>query len=215
MKKILLVCLFICYANADLAAQIKWQHYSASVGVNLFTPTLIFRNENILRSHNLSWQAGINRDFEIPSADNIRVSLGITDNSFTIERPFIGGGTGVLVRKINIGYVHIEVDYILRKQMSSYIIYGGLGLRAGRVCYENSFSRLYSATGLKRASYGGNALLGIQFPNMPRKPSLQLNYYYSFTRAAYNSVRDNQGDVYTDELKNRAIGLQVFFNLKK
>lgn len=212
MKKILLICIFICYANADLIAQIKWEHYSASVGVNLFTPTLIFRNENNLRSLSPSWQAAVNRNFELSTSSIIRASVGFSDNAFTAERAFIGGGTGVQVKKIHIGYAHIEVDYILNKQMNSYTLFGGLGMRAALICYED-FSFLYH--GLSSSSFGGNAILGIQFPNRPRKLSLQLNYYHSFTYAAYNSVRDNQGDVYTDKLKNRSIGLQLFFNLKK
>ncbi len=214
MKKILFVCVFIGCLNPTLRAQINWEHYSVGGGVNLFTPTLISRNQNNLKSLNPSWQFGLNGDFKISPSGKVRVTLGFTDNAFTAEKEFRYTGRTSSVEKLHIGYAHIEVDYIYSKRLNNYTLFGGLGLRSSLICYEN-YSSMYYFTGLSSSAFGGNGILGIQFPNTPRKPSLQLNYYYSFTHAAYNSVRDIQGNVFNDRLKNRAIGFQVFFNLKK
>lgn len=214
MKRLLLICFFFVTFNHVLMAQINWEQYSVSAGVNLFTPTLIFKNENNIESLIPSWQLGLNGDFKISPAGNLRITIGFTDNAFTAEREFINMGSGRLVKRINLGYAHVEADYIYNIRIDHCTLFAGLGLRASLLCYEN-FTSMYAFSGLSSSAFGGNGMLGIQFPNMSRKPSLQFNYYYSFTKAAYNSVRDNQGDVYTDELKNRAIGFQVFFNLKK
>jgi hypothetical protein len=212
MKKKLILSVFNCIVINNLTAQIKWQHCSVNAGMNLFTPILIFRNVNNLKSLSPSWQLGINKDFKILSSSNLRVSIGLTDNAFIAERELINMGPGVFVKKITLGYTHLDVNYIFKKQMKNYALFGGLGLRGSLLCYEN-FSEMYGAR-LRSSTYGGNSILGVQFPNMLRKPSLQFNYYHSLTRAAYNSVRVDQGDVvYTDELKNRAVGFQVFFNL--
>ena len=209
----ILLTLFFFLTNIEsITAQIG--NYSISGGVNLSAPTLIFRNENNLRKGIPSFQIGLNRGFEINSLMTIRLSLGLINNSFSAQRDFINMGTGKLIKKIDMGYGYLEIDYLLNRKISTYNFFFGAGIRGSRIIYEN-FSEMYLFSGLNAAGIGGNFILGFQFDNTIRKPYIQFNYFYSFSKAAYNSVRVNGGDIFTDELKDRSFGLVIGFDISR
>lgn len=207
---ILLTILFLLNTKKIIAQSGK---YSISGGLNLSTPTLIFRNENNLRKTIPSMQIALNRRLEISSLMTIKLSFGFLNNSFSAERDFINMGSGKLIKKIDMGYGYFEIDYLLNRKIRNYNYFFGAGIRGNRIIYEN-FSEMYLFSGLNSAGIGGNLILGFQFDNAIRKPYVQINYFYSFSKSAYNSVRVNN-EIFTDELKDKSFGLVIGFNLSK
>lgn len=207
---ILLTILFLLNTKKIIAQSGK---YSISGGLNLSTPTLIFRNENNLRKTIPSMQIALNRRLEISSLMTIKLSFGFLNNSFSAERDFINMGSGKLIKKIDMGYGYFEIDYLLNRKIRNYNYFFGAGIRGNRIIYEN-FSEMYLFSGLNSAGIGGNLILGFQFDNAIRKPYVQINYFYSFSKSAYNSVRINN-EIFTDELKDKSFGLVIGFNLSK
>ena len=208
---ILLTLLFLLINAKKVIAQTG--KYSISGGLNLSTPTLVFRNENNLRNTIPSLQIGLNRRFEISSLMTIKLSFGFLNNSFSAESNFINMGSGKHIKKIDMSYGYFEIDYLLNRKIRNYNYFFGVGIRGKRIIYEN-FSEMYQFSGLNSAGIGGNLILGFQFDNAMRKPYVQINYFYSFSKSAYNSVRVNN-EIFTDELKDRSFGLVIGFNLNK
>lgn len=215
MNKVLTLLTIYILVSKSLLAQdeTKSNKYSISAGINLFTPTLIFRNENNLRNLNAAWQVSINRVFEISSVSFIKASIGFREDVFTAERDFINMGTGTQIKRIKLGYAQFGLDYNLHKRVSTLIYFGGVGVRGSVLIYEN-FTSLYPFSGLSSFDFGSNLFCGIKFPLFLRRPAIQLNYYHGFLKTAKNSIRDANNNVYEDELRSRSISLLLTIDLR-
>ena len=213
MKKVFIFFCLCLFFSTTLFAQNKISKYSVSAGLNLFAPTWIYRNKENFKNHNPSWQVSINRDFNISSISTIRVSIGLRKDLFTAQKGHINVMSDIM--RIKLGYTYTEIDYILHKKVNTYTFFGGIGLRGSFLRHEN-LTQYYYFTRVSSSEFGGSLLFGVKFSNISRKPSLQLNYYHSFTKTIDNySVVGSTNSHFNDKLKGRSIVLQLTLNLKK
>lgn len=214
MKKLLLLLAICILAGKSLIAQeeAKTSKYSISAGVNLFMPTMIYRNEDNFGNLNPSWVAMINRYYHLSSMSSIIASIGFREDAFTAERPSMNPGSEPTVRKITLGYAQLGIDYRLEKQMGNYSIFGGAGFRGSILAYEN-FTSLYSAVRMRDIDVGSNISGGVKFLNLLGKPSIQLSYYHGLRPLARNYVRFDNGELFLDELRGRSMNLILTFHL--
>lgn len=143
--------------------------------------------------------------------------MGFREDAFTAQTDFnntVSGTPITLVRKIELGYIQLALDYLMIKEVSTCSFFGGVGLRSSFLTYEN-FTSFYPFSGLSSSDFGGNIFCGVKFLSILRKPALQLNYYHGFLKIAENSVRDANNDVYNDELRSKSISLLLTLDLKK
>ena len=219
MKKVFIFFCLCLFFSTTLFAQNKISKYSVSAGLNLFAPTWIYQNKENFKNHNPSWQVSINRDFNISSISTIRVSIGLRKDLFTAQKEsYINVMPDIM--RIKLGYAYTEIDYILHKKMNTYTFFGGIGLRGSLLGYENITKHypFISSTRVSSSEFGGSLLFGVKFSNISRKPSLQLNYYHSFTKTVDDYSVDSINGTnphFDDKLKGRSIVLQLTLNLKK
>jgi hypothetical protein len=199
---LLLVCL--CSGLSSAYGQIE-KSTGIKGGVNLFRPTFVYFNTESFESTMPGFQLWIFRDFSLQKDFGINVSLGYNFNSFNAKRDV---GSLLSIKQIDFGYISVEAGPIYRLKIGTTVVWGGLGLRGGRLIYEN-YSDYYTIPSLSRLDLGVNAKMGVQLASAALRPFIEVGYYYGLQRVAENFVISGSGQSLNDYIRNRSFSLQV------
>lgn len=205
MKKLVFSLLLIAGVVEVGNAQTMLSGWEISTGLNWIDPKVVRENEPYATSPALGWQMGIGRSIMLTDIASIHLNGGFAQMNFD---PATARN-----RNVSMSYAFMDASFKLEKAFSTFMPFGKFGLRGSTLLNDN-LDEVFFLAFRESFDYGLSLSLGSVYQIGKINPFVEVSYYYGLLNITPNSIVDNSGRSFSDELRNQGYFVNIGIRFK-